>query len=430
MNGETLFLCHRLPFPPNKGDKIRSHAMLTRLSSLGSVHVGCFIDDLNDLKYQADVRAMAGGECHFVPLGPPAKWLRAASALALGRPITTSYFRSPALQQWVGRLLSTKRVENFVVFGSAMAPYLIDDECERGRVLFDMVDVDSDKWRQYAAASRGPLRWIYAREASALERLERRAASAFGKTLLVSEFEAETFRKIAPESAHKIEALGNGVDLSRFSPDDGLPSPFSAGEQAIVMTGRMDYRPNYSGAIWFTKNVAPFLFERLPNARVYFVGSGPPRSLRRLAGQRIIVTENVADVRPYLQHASAVIAPLLLARGVQNKVLEAMAMKKAVVATHEATRSLDVIAGRHLWIENDPRRFADAIVMAVQAAGGEAVRQNARQYIEERHSWDSIFRQLDIHLAQLHSPQSKSGLTVCEEIRAPSRPREMKEAGA
>jgi sugar transferase (PEP-CTERM/EpsH1 system associated) len=433
MNVETLFLCHRLPFPPNKGDKIRSHAILTHLSSLGPVHVGCFIDDRNDLKYQADVRAMARGECHFVPLGAPAKWLRATSALALGRPITTSYFRSPALQQWVGRLLSTRKIENVVVFGSAMAPYLIGDERERGRVLFDMVDVDSDKWRQYAAASSGPLRWIYAREARALERLERRAASAFGKNLLVSEFEAETFRKIAPESANKIEALGNGVDLSRFSPDDGLPSPFSAGEQAIVMTGRMDYRPNYSGAIWFTKTVAPFLFDRLPGAHVYFVGSGPPGSLRRLANTRVTITGNVTDVRPYLQHASAVIAPLLLARGVQNKVLEAMAMKKAVVATYEAARSLDVIAGRHLWIENDPKRFADAIVAAVQAAGAEAVSKNARQYIEERHSWDNIFRQLDNRLTQLRSPHSTmSDLAACDDVRARSmsRPREMKEAEA
>lgn len=433
MSDETLFLCHRLPFPPNKGDKIRSHAMLTHLSSLGPVHVGCFVDDWDDLQYQADVRGMAGGECHFVPLGAPAKWFRSASALALGRPITTSYFKSRSLQQWAARTLATRKIKNIVVFGSAMAPYLFDAR-ECARVLFDMVDVDSDKWRQYAAASSLPIRWVYRREARALEQLERRAASMFGKTLLVSQFEAQTFRKIAPESASKVEALGNGVDLSRFSPDETLPNPFSAGQQPIVMTGRMDYRPNYSGAIWFVKDVAPFLFERLPNAHVHFVGAGPPRSLRRLAGQRITVTGNVADVRPYLQHASAVIAPLLLARGVQNKVLEAMAMNKAVVATHEATRSLDVIAGRHLWIENDPKCFADAIVMAVQAASGEAVSKNARRYIEECHSWDSVFRQLDTHLTELRSPHptSKSGLEVCEDIRARtlSRPREMKEAEA
>src|SRR5882724_5654018 len=432
MSDDTLFLCHRLPFPPNKGDKIRSHAMLTHLASLGPVNVGCFVDEREDLEFLADVRQIAGGDCHFVRLGAPAKWIRAASALALGEPITTSYFRSRALKQWVANILSTRNIKNIVVFGSAMAPYMVDDIDHRGRVLFDMVDVDSDKWRQYAAASRGFLRWIYAREARALERLERRAASAFGKTTLVSRFEAETFRAIAPESAAKIDALGNGVDLSQFSPDRALPNPFSPGEQAIVMTGRMDYRPNHSGAIWFTKRAAPFLFDRLPRAHLYFVGSGPPSSLRRLAGRRVTVTGKVADVRPYLQHAAAVIAPLLLARGVQNKVLEAMAMKKAVVATHEATRSLNVVGGQHLWIENDAKRFADAVVEAVEPAGHEAVTETARKYIEEHHNWNRIFQELDIRLSELRSSQAKSTAAMCDgdQMRAASRQRKMKEAEA
>lgn len=414
MSSGSLFLCHRIPFPPNKGDKIRSYALLKHLAGLGPVHVGCFVDEKEDFKYLDEVRALAGGDCLFIPLGAMAKWSRSALALAMGQPITTAYFGSSRLGRWVADILAAKQIENIVVFGSAMAPYLMGRSPESGRVLFDMVDVDSDKWRQYATASRGLARWIYAREAQALERLEREAVRRFGKTLLVSHFEAETFRAIAPLDASHIESLNNGVDLDRFSPRNSLPNPFPVGEQAIVMTGRMDYRPNFGGAIWFAKQVAPFIFDRLPTAHLYFVGSNPPSSLLRLAGARITVTGDVDDVRPYIQHAAAIVAPLQLARGVQNKVLEAMAMEKAVVATHEATRALDVTNGQHLWIENDPIHFADAVVRAVQSPAHGSVMRNARKYVEDHHNWTAIFRELDIHLAELSARRSpKMGNQTC-----------------
>ena len=408
MNGGSLFLCHRLPFPPNKGDKIRSHALLTHLASLGPVHVGCFVDERKDLQYVNDVRALAGGECLFIPLSAATKWRRSTLALALGQPITTACFGSARLDDWVKNILSKRQPENLVVFGSAMAPYLLSSTLDRGRVLFDMVDVDSDKWRQYAAISSGLPRWIYGREAHALEALEREAVRNFGRTLLVSHFEAETFRAISPENAARIESLNNGVDLERFSPDVELRNPFPAGELPIVMTGRMDYRPNYSGASWFAKHVAPFVFERLANAHVYFVGSGPPSSLQRLASARISVTGSVDDVRPYIKHAAAVVAPLQLARGVQNKVLEAMAMGKAVVATHEATRALDVTNGQQLWIENDPVHFADAVVTAVRGEHRQNVMRNARLYVEAHHNWPRIFSLLDVHLRQIGTRREAS----------------------
>src|SRR6185295_18844853 len=219
-----------------------------------------------------------------------------------------------------------------------------------GRVLFDMVDIDSDKWRQYAARSRGAVKWLYGREHEKLEALECVAAGAFGHTLLASDFEADTFKAIAPASAAKITGLTNGVDLDQFS-QGNFANPFAADELPIVMTGRMDYRPNYEGALWFAREVFPQVLKFIPNARVHFVGSGPPAELRQAAGSGIVVTGAVPDVRPYIQFAQAIIAPLHIARGVQNKVLEAMAMAKPVVATHDATRSLGVKAGYHLWVE-------------------------------------------------------------------------------
>ena len=412
MTRDSLFLCHRLPYPPNKGDKIRSYALLRHLARRGPVHLACFVDDADDLQYLDKVRELAGGDCYFEPLGPAPKAWRSLIGLATGKPLTTACFGSRALQEWVNQILRRMPVRDVLVFGSAMAPYLLQGAINPGRVLFDMVDIDSDKWRQYAAVSRGALRWLYRREAVKLEALECEAARAFGYTLLASDFEADTFRRIAPASASKIGGLTNGVDLKRFSPA-GFENPFAAGELAIVMTGRMDYRPNYQGALWFAGEVFPQIAKSLPDARVYFVGSGPPRALREIAGPKIVVTGSVADVRPYLQSAHAVIAPLLIARGIQNKVLEAMAMAKPVVATREATRSLSVQARHHLWVENQPERFAEAVVEALQGASREAIAQNGRKYVEDNHNWPGLLTDIDRHLEALEqAPSSDAPVAV------------------
>jgi sugar transferase (PEP-CTERM/EpsH1 system associated) len=288
-----------------------------------------------------------------------------------------------------------------------MAPYLLGRAIAPERVLFDMVDIDSDKGRQYAAGSRGAVQWLYAREGRKLEALECEAAQAFGCTLLASDFEAETFRKIAPAQAAKIAGLTNGVDLEKFSPA-AFKNPFTASELPIVMTGRMDYRPNYQGALWFAREVLPQIVKLVPGARVHFVGSGPPAALREIAGPAIAVTGTVPDVRPYLQFARAVIAPLHIARGIQNKVLEAMAMAKPVVATADATRSLGVQAGQHLWVENEPARFAHAVVEALQGPGREQIARNARQYVESHHNWPHLLKDFDRHLDMLRPPRAAS----------------------
>ncbi len=400
MTRDSLFLCHRLPYPPNKGDKIRSYALLRHLAKRGPVHLACFVDDAGDLQYLDKVRELAGGDCYFEPLGAMTKAWRSLIGLAAGKPLTTACFGSTRLQQWVNQTLHRLPASDVVAFGSAMTPYLLRSPAQPGRVLFDMVDIDSDKWRQYAAGSRGALGWLYGREARKLEALECKSASTFGYTLLASDFEAESFRRIAPASAAKIGALTNGVDLEMFSPAN-FTNPFDAGELAIVMTGRMDYRPNYQGALWFANEVFPQIAKILPNARVYFVGSGPPAALRELAGPKITVTGTVADVRPYLQFAQAVVAPLHIARGIQNKVLEAMAMAKPVVATREATRALAVRAGYHLWVENEPARFALAVVEALQGTDREAVAANARKYVEDNHCWADLLTGIDRHLEAL-----------------------------
>ena len=405
MTRSSLFLCHRLPYPPNKGDKIRSYALLRHLAQRGPVHLACFVDEAEDLQYLDKVRDLAGGRCYFERLGAGAKAWRSLIGLAAGKPLTTACFGSTRLQAWVDQTLRSLPVDDVVVFGSAMAPYLLKAPIAPERVLFDMVDIDSDKWRQYAACSRGAVKWLYGREHEKLEALECVAADAFGHTLLASDFEADTFKAIAPTAAAKITGLTNGVDLDQFSRGD-FKNPFSQDELPIVMTGRMDYRPNYEGALWFAREVFPQVLKFIPNASVHFVGAGPPAELRQAAGPRIAVTGTVPDVRPYIQFAQAIIAPLHIARGVQNKVLEAMAMTKPVVATHDATRSLGVQAGHHLWVENEPRRFANAIVEALQGPDRDKLARNAREYVEVHHSWAGLMKNFDRHLELLQASRT------------------------
>jgi sugar transferase (PEP-CTERM/EpsH1 system associated) len=417
MSRNILFLCHRLPYPPNKGDKIRSYALLRHLAARGKVSLACFVDDREDLQYLDTVRTLAGGDCHFEILNPATKMWRTACALMTGDAITTACFGSSRLQHWVDRALRETRFDDVVIFGSAMAPYLLEADFPRQRVMFDMVDVDSDKWKQYAGGSSGLLGWIYRREARTLEHLEREAAKAFGRTLLVSPFEAETFRQIAPTSAAKIGSLTNGVDLQTFSPG-AFESPFPAGEPAIVMTGRMDYRPNHEGAAWFATEIMPHILESLPDARLYFVGARPPRALQDMAGPNVVVTGSVPDIRPYLQFAKAVIAPLRIARGVQNKVLEAMAMGKPLVATYEATRSLAVEPGNQLWVANEPTDFAAAVLAALQSSDRDGVAQRGYQYVKRHHNWPRLLADFDLQLNALQ--QSAFATSEGHAHRAPA----------
>jgi sugar transferase (PEP-CTERM/EpsH1 system associated) len=400
MPRNILFLSHRLPYPPNKGDKIRSNAILRHLVSRGTVHLGCFVDDPSDLEHLDTVRALAGGHCHFEFIGPAAKLVRGASALVTGEAVTVASFTSTRLQKYLTGLFERISFDDVVVFGSAVAPYLFKAKFQPQRVLFDMVDVDSDKWLQYSGASVGFFRWLYRREAVLLEKTERMAARLFGRTLLVSEFEAETFRKIAPDSASHIGSLTNGVDLAYFARGN-FDNPFSEGECPIVMTGHMDYRPNYEGALWFAQDVLPLVQKSIPNAHAYFVGASPPAALRTAAGPSVTVTGRVPDVRPYLQFANTVIAPLRIARGVQNKVLEAMAMGKPVVATREATRALGVRSDTHLWIANDPQHFADAVVSTLKSDERVKIAQAGRDYVIHEHSWPAVLANLDDELERI-----------------------------
>ena len=388
-----LFLCHRIPFPPDKGEKIRAYHMLEHLAQHNTVHLGAFVEDPAEMRHAAILREMIGGECHLVPLGPTAR-LNMAAGLVNGAPLSVSYFKSRALARWTDRILRTRNIEGVIVYSTAMAQYLLRQSAfDLRRVIFDMVDLDSDKWRQYAEAASGLLAWIYRREMRTLLHVEREAAFRFGATLLVSPHEVNAFLQVAPGARKSVWSVPNGVDLSFFTPERSYPNPFGADETPIVMTGTMDYRPNVEGALWFANSVFPLVKAKKPRAKFYVVGARPNREIRALDGFDIVVTGKVDDVRPYLAHAEAVVAPLKLARGVQNKVLEGMAMSRPVIATTPAVQALEVTSGDEVLVADEPSKFADSVVSAMDAPS--RIGANGRRYVEEHHKWDSNLETLD-----------------------------------
>jgi len=386
---DLLLLVHRIPYPPNKGDKIRSYNLLKHLATRYRVHLATFVDDADDWQHVPAVEAMCASSV-FVKLDPLKGKLRSARALATGKSLSIGYYRDAEMKRWIARTMRQKGIARVMTFCSVMAQYAEDYPAAR-RVI-DFCDVDSDKWRQYAEKKKWPMSWVYRHEAQSLLDYERKIADTFDASLFVSEPEAELFRTLAPENRAKIGHFSNGVDTDYFSPLRSYDNPYAEGEQALVFTGAMDYWPNVDAVKWFAQNVLPRVRAAVPNARFYIVGSRPAPEVLALAAQSsdaaIVVTGTVPDVRPYVAHCVAAVAPLRIARGIQNKVLEAMAMGRPVVSSKQAFEGIDATPGRELIVADSPEEYADSVI-ALLRNPDPAMGQAARDSVERRYSWSA-----------------------------------------
>ena len=381
MNEGLLFLAHRIPFPPNKGDKIRSFHLLKHLASRYAVHLGAFVDDPDDWQY-ADALKPYCASMKLVPLHPRRAKLASLAGLVTGEALTLPYYRNAELKRWAHGLAAGGTVTRGLAFSSAMAQFMPRNFARR---VLDMVDVDSDKWTQYAPTQRWPLSWVYAREGRRLADWEARVASDFDATLLVSEDEAALLRARVPAAQARINAFENGVDAEYFSPARDYANPYTVGSRSVVFTGAMDYWPNVDAVTWFAERIFPAVREAVPGAQFAVVGSRPTEAVCALARQPgVVVTGGVPDVRPYIAHAFCAVAPLRIARGVQNKVLEAMAMARPVVATPQAAEGIRAEAGRDYRLAPDEAGFAIAVIEAVRA--GTAV-PAARDCVLRHYDW-------------------------------------------
>ncbi len=418
---DILFLAHRIPYPPDKGDKIRSWHMLAHLAERARVHLGAFVDDPADMAHADLLRGLCAS-VKLLPIGGAVRTLRAGRGLLTGAPLSVALFSDVAMRAWVDRTVAKNPITGLFAFSGQMAPYILPHTHGR-RSVMDFVDLDSEKWGQYAAEAHGPRAWLYAREARHLLAFEAQVAAKVDATLFVSEDEAALFRVRAGVAGAKVHALSNGVDLEYFDPKAGFAqiadehraqpgplrpsgtSPFGAGGgeadaagsgPTFVLVGAMDYRPNIDAARWFADAVWPTVLAALPGARFLIVGSKPPADVQALASRTgIVVTGRVADVRPYLAAATVVVAPLRIARGIQNKVLEAMAMARPVVATPQAREGIDAQPGRDLLVEGDAPGFAAAcLALARDPARAAELGAAARARMVARYAWAPNLRLL------------------------------------
>jgi sugar transferase (PEP-CTERM/EpsH1 system associated) len=395
-----LYLVHRLPYPPNKGDKVRSYHLLKHLTQRHRVFVGTFVDDAEDEAHVDTLRALCAG-LHVTRLKPALARIGSLAGLLEGQALTLRYYRDAALQRWVSATAKREGIDAAVVFSSSMAQYAQGLGLP---MLVDFVDVDSAKWTQYASDHRWPMSWLYRREGEQLLAYERAVAASSARSFFVTEKETALFRSLAPESSQTCEALCNGVDADYFAADAGRASPFAPGEQAVVFTGAMDYRPNVDAVSWFAQAMLPRLRAQWPRLRFHIVGRNPTPAVRALAGEAVDVTGTVPDVRPYLQHAAVVVAPLRLARGIQNKILEAMAMARPVVASRECAEAIKARPGVELIDAQD----ADAFVREVDSLLREphraaAIGQAGRRRVLRDYSWDAHLSAFERHLEHLRA---------------------------
>ena len=390
---DLLFLVHRIPYPPDKGEKIRAHHVLRHLAKNFRVHLGCFADDPDDEQYAGRLKEFCAST-YVAPLSRRKAFARGVAALAMGGSLSEGYFRDARMTRWVAETMARVRPENIFVFCSAMAPYAMP-YASAHRVVLDMVDVDSEKFRAYGEKANWPLGLLYARESRALLGLERRAAIAADRSFFVSREEAGIFLASAPEAAGRVDYFQNGVDLDYFDPARGYKNPFALETAPIVFTGTMDYRPNIEAVEWFAEKAFPAIERDHPKAEFWIVGSNPASRVEKLAQQAgVRVTGRVPDVRPYLAHAACVVAPLHIARGLQNKVIEAMAMARPVVVTPAAFEGLSATAGRDVLLADTPSRFADA-VSSVLAGKAHGLGGRARLVAEADYNWTRNLAVLD-----------------------------------
>jgi len=404
----VLFLCQRLPFPPNKGEKIASFNIVRHLGQRFDVHVGTFVDATEDLPEVDKLRPYCAS-LHVEPIIRPWAWGPALLRWLGGMPISFALFRAARLKDYVRRVIAQHRPVAIVTYSSNISDYATLPAGQQTRRIFHFSDVDSEKFAAYAARSGGWKRWLYALEARRVRAAERRLLARADAVAFVSNDEAALFRAVADAPSARVITIPNGVDAVAFDPARSWPRPAWGNGPAFVFTGTMDYQPNVDAVAWFADVVLPTLRAAQTDAQFVIVGANPATAVKALASRPgIIVTGRVPDVQPYLAHATAAVAPLRIARGIQNKVLEALAMGcPTIVSTHALTgigrpetAPVIVADSAEEWVAACQRLLDDPALAA-------ALRARARPFVIDHFGWDACLSQLDALLpaAQIPTPQ-------------------------
>ena len=391
--GEILFLAHRVPFPPNRGDKIRSSNLLRKLASLAPVHVGCFAENAEDRAGGREVGALAASHC-VVNRSKPLV-LAGVEAVLSGKPVSLTAFHSSRLESWVRETIASRPITTIFVFSGQMGQYIPDDF--QGRVVIDLCDVDSAKFENYAAA--GQRMWLNSREGRLLAREEERLTARADTTILISDNEAELLRaRLKQPDKANLHVIGNGIDSDFFDPARVSPHPDLAGRAGphFVFTGQMDYPPNEQAALWAIETFWATYRVENPHAELHIVGRNPTKLLQEQKREGVTIWGEVPDVRPFIASADCVVVPLTIARGVQNKVLEAMAMARPVLLTKDAANGIGAGDCEHWMLcDAEPGKMSARIdALRANPDTAKAMGEAARQFILEHHNWNAMLEPL------------------------------------
>ncbi|MEM8668674.1 MAG: TIGR03087 family PEP-CTERM/XrtA system glycosyltransferase [Planctomycetota bacterium] len=396
-------LTHRFPYPPNRGDRIRSYNILRFVAEHFSVSLGCTSDEPIAHEELGHIQAMVR-EMHIGPLKPANRYVNGLRSLAKGQSLTEGMFASSALASQVCRWQRERPFDAVLVFCSSMFPYIDNSVYAQSNVVVDLVDVDSEKWREMASSTRNAKRWLFNTESKRVRRLEQRIADRASAVTLVSELEADLYKACVNVPADTyVEGFSNGVDTNYFYgsslKEDAIDEDCDLHEHAdsnleqptrLVFTGVLDYAPNVDGVVWFCEEVLPLL-RRTGNFVLSIVGRRPTQQVLDLGQDaHVDIRANVPDVRPYLRSADIAISPLHLARGIQNKVLEAMSMGLAVVATHQSAEGIEAVDGRHLVVADSSQEWSLALQRLVQDTKmRNEIGAAARELVVRKYSWAS-----------------------------------------
>lgn len=385
---DILFLAHRIPYPPNKGDKIRSWNFLKRMMQDHQVHLGFFIDNSNDEKYIAELQEQTASLC-YETVSPRVQKLMSLRSFLSNQPLTIGAYPYKKLQQYAAKLIEQNEIDMIFLFSAATGP-IVPKTCSVP-IITDLVDVDSAKWQAYGEKAIWPLSWVYSREAKLLSAYEGVLAAKSAKTYLVSDQEAAVFERYHVDFSGNIGGLKNGVDTEFFSPADTTPD-----NDTLIFTGAMDYKPNVEAVTWFVEHVWDAVLSMVPSAKLVIAGGPENPAIRKLEEKNgISVTGYVHSMPEVLRGASIAIAPLLTARGIQNKVLEAMACSLPVIATSAANEGIEAKHGEAIMVADTAQPFLKAVVeLLTDKSLRKSMGSNAREFVRDEFSWETAYNLL------------------------------------
>ena len=384
---KILYVCHRFPFPPNRGGKIRPFNMIRHLSQTHEVTVASLARSPEEAR---DGEGIAP-HCHrylmdtVTTVGAMARMLIGAPTLV---PASMANFHAPGLARMIREELRRTAFDLIFVHCSSVAHYVAN--VPRIPKIIDFGDMDSQKWLDYARQRPFPVSLVYQIEGLKMRRAEMQLARKFDLCTCTTRAEYETLIGYGADTP--AAWFPNGVDLEFFAPGVGAYDP-----NAIVFVGRMDYYPNQQGVIDFCANVLPLIQTQRPAATFSIVGAKPSAEVLELGNlPGVTVTGTVPDVRPYVTGAAVAIAPLQIARGTQNKILESLAMGVPVVSSAAAAKGIDAVEGEHFLAAGNAADFARLTLRLLSdPAERDRLARAGRARMESHHNWPASMRRLD-----------------------------------